>query len=957
MNPNTRFFSHILLPSLVAVLMFLVAIYLLVIPDYRESLMDKKRETIRELTNTAWSVMHKLDIMVGDEFTIEQAKKEAITIISDMRWGDELKDYFWITDTLPRMIMHPYRPSLNGQDLSDYQDLGGKRLFVEMVRTVQKQNDGYVDYTWQWKDDSTKIVPKLSYVKAFEPWGWLVGTGIYIEDVKREISKITSRLLWISAIITMLIGTLIGHLARRNYIVDKERRTAQERLRDSMERYKKLVEASTDGVLMMIGNDIVYCNPYLFNLLGYSQEEFDQQDNQFFETLKSFVQIGTSKVKDVDGEAHPEISTEQKINKKNGVVVDVIVNRSKFEIEGKPGQIFAVKDVSKHKDVERELDLSMEKFKTIAGLMNLGVFRCTLGRQSRFIEMNSKALELLGYRSLYELKDTHVQELFNIEEEKKIIVRAINEGTHIKDRLLRIRRADGTILPALVSLFPVNDAYSKMVYCDGIIIDAYDQLCRDADFEKNTPALHLSANMLLQPLKEFLLAAPHCEMDTPVGAAAKLLISAKADILLVTNNNSNVVGVVTHSDISRRVVAKDENTAIPVSEIMSAPVISVSEEDMVMDAFTLMVQNRLSYIVVKTKQGNQNYYISLQNLSELRKDTPEYMINSIQKADSIYEITDTMNRLPHLIRTLIESGTGVATTGKLISKISDTITEKFIIDAIADMGAPPVPFVFITLGSEGRREQTLATDQDNAIIFQSVSALKDAEAEKYFLELGGKVCTFLNKAGYPFCKGGIMAMNREWCMSLPEWEKSVLKWISVPNPQEILNTSIFFDFRPVYGDFDLANELQKFCQKELKDKSVFFYNLALSTINIKPPSLESIREKELYDIKLPIMAITSIARLWSLKYGISERNTLGRLFALQSADVFTRSLSEDLEQAFRFLMLIRIKNQIRQIKDNEPISNLVKPKYLSDIERLTIKKIISTINNQLTRMALEFRLE
>jgi signal transduction histidine kinase len=187
MHSNPRFFSRILLPSMGAVLLFLVAIYLFVIPNYRESLMDGKRETIRELTSTAWSVMHKLDLMVSDEFSEEKARQEAAIIISDMRWGEEFKDYFWITDTTPRMVMHPYRPSMNGMDLSDYKDQRGKNFFVDIVKLVKQDGDGYIDYKWQWKDDSLTVVSKLSYVKAYEPWGWIVGTGIYIEDVNRQI--------------------------------------------------------------------------------------------------------------------------------------------------------------------------------------------------------------------------------------------------------------------------------------------------------------------------------------------------------------------------------------------------------------------------------------------------------------------------------------------------------------------------------------------------------------------------------------------------------------------------------------------------------------------------------------------------------------------------------------------------------------------------------------------------
>jgi PAS domain S-box-containing protein len=935
----------------------MASIYLFVIPNYRESLMNGKRETISELTNTAWSVLQKLDLMVNDDFDIKQAQREAVIIIGDMRYGDELKDYFWITDTTPRMVMHPYRPSMIGMDLTDYRDPKGKNFFVDIVNIVRTNGDGFVDYKWQWKDDSLTVVPKLSYVKAFQPWGWIVGTGIYIEDVNKEISNLTQKVVWISVLITLIISAIIIYLARRNYVAEAERQKAQERLRDSMQRYKKLVEASTDGVLMIIENEIVYCNPYLLNLLEYTQEEFDKHDDQFYETLGSFTQFDLKENQGLAETKQQEISSEQKIKKKNGVSIDVIVNRSNFELEGKQGFIFAVKDVSKHKDVERELDLSMEKFKSIAGLMNLGIFRCTLGRQSRFVEINSKALELLGYNSEYELKDTQVQDLIDIANEKKEVIRVINEGIHVKDRLLRLKRADGTVLSALVSLFPVHDAHGKTVFFDGIIVDAYDHLCHDVGFDKSTSSLHLSANILLHPIKDYLLPAPQCEMDATVEVASKLMTSTKSDIIIVMSDKSSIVGLVTHSDISRRVVALGRSLSVPVSEIMSAPVLAVNDDDMVMDAFNLMVQHKISYVVVKSKENAKSSYISLIRLSELRKDTPEFMINAIQKAGSIYEIAENMEHLPQLVKTLVETGTGVATSGKLISKISDTITDKLITVAIDELGQPPAPFAFLTLGSEGRREQTLATDQDNAIIYQVDSSHVEVECRNYFLELGNRVCKSLNRVGYPLCKGGVMAMNKEWCMEINEWKKSISAWVNTPNPQEILNTSIFFDFRPVYGDFELANVLQNFCFKMLKEKNVYFFNLAKSIIELKVPSIDgpSLATNNL-DVKLPILAITSIARLWSLKFGIGERNTSERFFALQSAGVINANLREDFEQALRYLMMLRIKNQLSQIEAGKTPTNEIHSKDIAGIDRIMLKKVVSTITDHQNRLGLDFRL-
>ena len=153
--------------------------------------MNGKREMIKELTNSAWSILSKYE---NDEqsglLTRDEAQVTSVARIQYLRYGEENKDYFWITDLHPRMVMHPYRPELNGQYLTDFSDAHGKKMFVEFVRTVETEDHGYVDYMWQWKDDSLHIVPKLSYVRLFEPWDWVIGTGIYIEDVKKEIKAL-----------------------------------------------------------------------------------------------------------------------------------------------------------------------------------------------------------------------------------------------------------------------------------------------------------------------------------------------------------------------------------------------------------------------------------------------------------------------------------------------------------------------------------------------------------------------------------------------------------------------------------------------------------------------------------------------------------------------------------------------------------------------------------------------
>ena len=212
-----RIYIKIILPTVLSILLFILTIFLIIIPRFQENIMNGKREMIKELTNSAWSILSKYE---NDEreglLTREEAQKTAISRIQYLRYGEENKDYFWITDMTPKMIMHPFRNDLNGKDLTNFTDPHGKKLFVEFVKTVKKSEHGYVDYMWQWKDDSLQIVPKLSYVKIFKPWNWVIGTGVYIEDVKKEITSLNKRMVWISVGISILIAFLLFYIFKQS---------------------------------------------------------------------------------------------------------------------------------------------------------------------------------------------------------------------------------------------------------------------------------------------------------------------------------------------------------------------------------------------------------------------------------------------------------------------------------------------------------------------------------------------------------------------------------------------------------------------------------------------------------------------------------------------------------------------------------------------------------------------
>lgn len=295
------FLIRVIVPTMLTIILFISGTFFLVVPTMEKNSLDRKREMIRELTNSAWNILAKLE---NDEknglITRNEAQHQAIDQFRSLHYGQHMKDYFWINDMHPKMIIHPYRTDLNGKDLTDYVDPDGKHVFMEFVKIVKENGSGYINYKWQSIDNPDLVVPKISFVKGFAPWGWIIGTGIYLEDVQEEINAVIKNVILVSGVISAVIFLLLTTIIRSSYLTYKKKKETEDELNSTQMQLAFAGKMASLGKLSaMVAHEI---NNPLTGILSYSRLsmrylEQDPANQRNINTVKENLSLIASETK------------------------------------------------------------------------------------------------------------------------------------------------------------------------------------------------------------------------------------------------------------------------------------------------------------------------------------------------------------------------------------------------------------------------------------------------------------------------------------------------------------------------------------------------------------------------------------------------------------------------------------------------------------------------------------
>jgi CBS domain-containing protein len=454
-----------------------------------------------------------------------------------------------------------------------------------------------------------------------------------------------------------------------------------------------------------------------------------------------------------------------------------------------------------------------------------------------------------------------------------------------------------------------------------------------------------------------------CEVHLSIREAAKLMTEYRRGYILIKDPTGEYTGLITDNDLRRKVVATAYDINRPVRDIMESPLISVAARAQVFEAVLLMLQRNIKHLTVINEMGKTIGIVTDQDLLVSQGHSPIFLIREIHTAKTLDELAYRHEQLPGMVKSLVDSGAKAKHLNNIITEMSDTILKKVVDFAISELGDPPARFAFMILGSEGRKEQTLKTDQDNAIVFEDLPPESLEKARIYFLKFGEKVCGYLDQVGYSFCEFDVMAKNPMWCQPLRQWKDYFWQWTRKAEPLDLLKSSIFFDFRLGYGDQNLVDELQKYLFDSLAGWLGFFRHLSENALEFRPPidffgkiSLVSKGEHQnTVDIKSAMNLIVDFARVYALHYQIKATNTLERLHEMYRLGALNKQDHDDLAYVYSFLMQMRLTHQVKtMMEDGGKPNNYVNPKSLSHIEQQTLKEALKHLGKAQGKLSMDF---
>lgn len=465
---------------------------------------------------------------------------------------------------------------------------------------------------------------------------------------------------------------------------------------------------------------------------------------------------------------------------------------------------------------------------------------------------------------------------------------------------------------------------------------------------------------MMQPLRQLISGNVLSVAPTiSIQETARFMTDKRISSVLVIDA-SGLLGIVTDRDLRTRALARGLPLTTPVSEIMTLNPFSIEIDATVFDATLLMTQRGTHHLPVMDK-GQVVGVITASDLMLARQDDPVYLVQHISRQQDVEGMRQVVGGLPNLLVEWVNAGVRADQVSRLLTAVSDAITQRLIYLARQQLGDPPVAFCWLGFGSQARGEQLLGADQDNGLLIDDSAEQKDLA---WFEQLATFVCDGLNACGYPYCNGGVMATNPQWRQPLAGWFQTVDRWARSPTPDAVMRVSIFFDLRAIEGDAGLCEQLQQHMLQRAASNSIFLAALAENVLANSPP-LGMFRRflverngehKDSFDLKKRgVLPIIDMVRIHALAHRLPAVNTRERIDALAESGAMTISDCRNLQDAFELIMQLRIKQQASQVSRGRSVDNFCSPDQLTELKRRQLRDAFTVVHEYQESIRRNFR--
>ncbi len=444
--------------------------------------------------------------------------------------------------------------------------------------------------------------------------------------------------------------------------------------------------------------------------------------------------------------------------------------------------------------------------------------------------------------------------------------------------------------------------------------------------------------------------------ETSLGEALERMDQQGIGSILVADSEQRVQGILTRHDLLRRVVLPQTPLATPINEVMTPNPKTLDAGSTVEQAAQLMVHAGIRHIPV-TDHGKLVGMVSERDLFALQRFSVGNISAAIKAAQDLTELRRIARHIATYARNLLGQGVTGQRLTSLVSYLNDLLTQRVVEIVQAHHDVNPDHYCWLALGSEGRHEQTVSTDQDNALLLADAVP---AGGKSAYLRFAREVNEALASCGFPLCKGNVMASNPDYCRTSQEWIHQCDRWIESGSAQNLLQSNIFFDFRPLCGNHDLVKPLADFV-REAGATPRFISQMASNAMSWKVPltlfgglDTQTVDGVQVIDLKKNAIAlVVDFARIYALANHIEERNTAQRLLAIAKSLGYDDQRARDWVGSFEFLQTLRLR---AQLQDKHPGNNpnALDIATLSKVDKVVFKASLNVTRTMQQRMGLDY---